>query len=467
DQVQKGLQSAKANSTDISQKLSQSKSQLASVQGSLSSSENMSDKETAIYQLIASALQAEVKSFEELLSKAKYEESSISQLASFGVNQVVGQSDQSNHILEMLSSTNSEYSNEATSKLLLKSSNSADATKKLGRLVQSGAISLKKSAQDAKTKDPERTAQGLDNLNRSVTLSKADKLGVANVLTSIAVENPQNGAGKAASAGLEYMFKKDTGSVAKNAAVGLRLAAIAGNGYATDGLINVATSPVAGKSKNIEAVQQLTRVAKTGTSQSQRATSALTKMAQSHNVNGDVKEEVLNSLGQIAYNGGENGKQALDTLGVVAQDDKNPYQKNAVNNILKLESHKVLGNSKVVKAFANISESNRTDIKMKKTATKQLGDAMTFGGQASGKTAQDSLTKVMTNPNNKAAGEAKFQLKQFGMHNLSNNNQNKINYQFANNQTNPMQAGNQKKTNNPFFQDNMFEKSNALKKVAF
>lgn len=466
-QVLKGMQSAKANVSSISSKLNQTKSELAGVQSMMSSSDDKSDKETAIYQLIASALQSEVKSFEALLSKAKYEESGLSQLASFGVNQVVGESAQSPALLEMLSSTNTEYSSEATTKLLHQSSNSAKATRKLGGLVQSGKISLKKSAIEAKKQDPQKTAEGLDNLNRTVSLSKADRLGVAQVLTSIAVENPLNGAGKAAASGLEYMFKKDTGSVARNAAVGLRVAAIAGNGHATDGLINVATSPVAGKSKNIEAIQQLTRVAKTGTSQSQKATSVISKMAMSSNVGGDVKETCINSLGQIAYNGGNNGKLALDTLGTIASDDKNPSQKQAVSNILKLESHKALGNSKVVKAFANIAESNRTDMKMKKTATKQLGDAMLVGGSASGQKAQDSLTKVMTNPNNKAAGEAGFQLNKQGMNNSSKTNINKVNHQFAGNATNPFLAAKSKKGENPFFQNNLFAKPHALKAVSF
>lgn len=467
EQATKGMESAKSNVSDISGKLSQSKAKLASVQSSMSSSDDKSDKETAIYQLIASALQCEVKSFEELLSKAKYEESGLSQLASFGVNQVVGNSAQSPGLLEMLSSTNSEYSSEASAQLLHQSSNSSKATGKLGRLVQSGSISLKKTALEAKKQDPQKTAEGLDNLNRSVSLSKDDRLGVAQVLTSIAVENPQNGAGKAAASGLEYMFKKDSGSVAKNAAVGLRVAAIAGNGYATDGLINVATSPVAGKSKNIEAIQQLTKVAKTGTSQSQRATEVISKMAMSSNVGGDVKETCIDSLGQIAYNGGENGKMALNTLGTIASDDKNAGQKQAVSNILKLESHKALGNSNVVKAFANIAESNRTDIKMKKTATQQLGDAISFGGQASGQTAQDSLTKVMTNPNNKAAGEAKFQLNKQGMNNLSKTNTDKIKHQFPNNQSNPFVAMKSKNNDNPFFQDNMSLKAPALRVVSF
>lgn len=467
-QVQKGMQSAKANVSSISSKLNQSKAQLASAQSALASSDSSSsDKETEIYQLIASALQAEVKSFEELLTKAKYEASGLSQLASFGVNQVVGESQQSPALLEMLSSTNSEYSSEATTKLLHQSSNSAKATRKLGGLVQSGKISLKKSAIEAKKQDPEKTAEGLDNLNRTVSLSKADRLGVAQVLTSIAVENPQNGAGKAAASGLEYMFKKDTGSVAKNAAVGLRVAAIAGNGHATDGLINVAVSPTAGKNKNIEAIQQLTRVAKTGTSQSQKATNVISKMALNSNVGGDVKEQCLNSLGQIAYSGGNNGKKALNTLGTIAGDDKNPAQKQAVSNILKLESHKALGNSKVVKAFANIAESNRTDMKMKKTATKQLGDAVLVGGAGTGQKAQDSLTKVMTNPNNKAAGEAKFQLNKSGMNNLSKMNQDKVNYQFGNSKDNPFVASNPNKTNNPFLKNSIFAKSSALKAVSF
>ena len=466
--VNKSLNKEQSNTASLSSKLSDSKSKLSQV-NQLLSSNSLDEGETEIYQLIASALQAEVKSFEELLTKSKYATASLSSLANFGVNQVVSKSDKSSDLLDMLSSSNSEYSAEASAKLLHMSAESAKATKKLGRLVQSNQVSLKKTAQKAKKENPENTAKGLDNLYRNTNLSKEDRLTVTNVLTNIATENPLNGAGKAAASGLENIFKKDTGSVARNAAVGLRFAAIAGNNDATQGLINVAKSPTAGKNKNMEAIIQLTKVAKSGSTQSQNATDAITEMANNSNFSGKIKEQLVDSLGQIAYNGGNNGKKALNSLAHIASDDKSPHQKQAFNNITKVKSGQALGSEEVAKAFANIAESKRTDTKLKKQATHKLGEMASFGNQAANFKAQDSLTKVATDPMNKASGEAKNQLQKQGVNNISRQNMDKMNI-FFNNDTknNGIAHFKAKNSSNPFLEDNgNFKKFSAVQAVGF
>lgn len=464
-QVNQSLTAEQSKVSNLSTKLSDSKSKLSEVKDLLSSSDTSSDQ-SEIYQLIASALQAEVKAFEELLSKAKYAVSELSGLASYGVNQVVGESSKSADLLEMLSRSNSEYSSEASTKLIHMSSESADATKKLGGLVQSGKLSLKKASIDAKDKDPQKTAEGLDNLYRNTNLSKEDRLTVTQVLTNIATENPLNAAGSAAASGLENIFKKDSGAVARNAAVGLRIAAIAGNERATDGLINVATSPVAGKEKNLEAIMQLTKVAKSGAGQSQKATDAITKMAQNPNFAGKVKEALVDSLGEIAYNGGNNGEKALDSLANIAEDDKSPHQKQAFNNILKQKTGNALGNSQVVRAFASISESHRADSKLKKQSTQKLGEAAMFGNQATAGKAQNSLVNVFTNPANKAAPEAGNQLKKIGFGNISKPDQAKIRHQMNNNTENKGNAHfKTKSASNPFNDDNFKDFKSPLVKA--
>jgi hypothetical protein len=426
DKIAGSLNKETSKMASAAANLSSSKAKLSEVKSILSNDTSLSDDEKEIYQLISQALQSEVSAFEELLNKSKNAVSDLSYLAGFGVNKVVGESENNSSLLGMLSQSNSEYSAEATSKLLQMSAESPDASKKLAGLIQTNKVSLKKTAQKSKQEDPEKTATGLDNLYRTTNLSKEDRLTVTQVLTSIAVENPVNGAGKAAAMGLENIFKKDSGSVAKNAAVGLRFAAIAGNDYATEGLINVATSKSAGKGKNMEAITQLTKVAKTGGNQSQRATDALTKMAGSKNSGGDVKEHLLDSLQEIAAVGGNNGNKALDTLGMIAADDRSPHQKQAFSNILKLNNHKVMGNSKVVKAFSAIAESKRTDSKLKNQATTKLGEAMTFGTQETSGKAENTLVNIFKNPMNKARGTAQNILEKQGFDKLTMSNQNKI-----------------------------------------
>lgn len=457
--VQGKLSQEQSKTASISVNLGKSKAQLAQVKEALSSGD-LSSEEQSIYQLISSALSAQVQAFESLLEKSKYAKSSLSQLASYGVNQVVGESDKSADLLEMLSESNSEYTAQASAKLIHMASDSQKATNKLGRLVRNGKLDLNKSSKVAKDKDPEKTAKGLDSLYRTGNLAKSDRLTITSVLTDIAMGNPLNGAGKAAAGGLENIFKKDSGEVARNAAVGLRMAAIAGNGHATEGLVNVARSPVAGKSKNKEAIKQLTMVAKTGNTQSQRATDAITKMAQSPNFSGDMKEQLVESLGQIAYNGGHNGKKALNTLGDLAADPKNPSHKSAFNQITKLQSNKIYSNSRVVKAFASLAENNRTDTKTQKRATARLGEAAKAGNSEAVGKAQNSLVRVMTNPANKASGEAKNQLQQIGFGNISRMNQNTINHQLNNSTQNSGIAHFMKKSKDNPFQQSQFTKQN-------
>ncbi|MEW5821193.1 MAG: hypothetical protein AB1782_13455 [Cyanobacteriota bacterium] len=466
--INKSLTKEKSNVSDLSSKLGQSKSKLSEITSALSASNGLGDQEKEIYQLIASALQSEVKAFEELLNKAKYAVSQLSDLANYGVNKVVGESNKSPDLLEMLSRSNSEYSADASSKLIHMASTSGKAVKKLGSLVQSGKVDLKKASVQAKKEDPQKTAEGLDNLYRATNLSKEDRLTVTHELTSIACDNPLNGAGQAAAGGLENIFKKDSGTVAKNAAVGLRFAAIAGNGYATDGLINVAKSPSAGKSKNQEAIMQLTKVAKSGVAQSQKATDALTGMVESPNFNGKIKEQLIDSLGQIAYNGGNNGKKALESLAGIAGNDRSPYQKFAMDNILKQKNSNILGNEKVVQAFSNIADSKRVDSKSQIRATGKLGEAASFGGAQVAQKAQDSLTKVATNPMSKAAPEALNQLKQQGVNNLSKNNQGKIDHQFGTNfENNGLAHFRSKSKSNPFFNSSNPFKQPMVKAIAF
>lgn len=463
--ISDNLKTESANQSGIASKLGSTKSKLSEIKSILSSdSENLSEEEKLIYELIAGALQAELKSFEELLDKSKNAVSSLSFLASFGINQVVKGSHQSSDLLDMLSRSNSEYSSDASSELMLLAGGSADATKKLGRLIQGNQVSLKKTASKAKKEDPEKTALGLDNLYRNVSLSKDNRLIVTQELTNIAVDNPVNGAGQAAASGLENIFKKDSGAVAKNAAVGLRFASIAGNDRATEGLINVASSQTAGKEKNIEAILQLTKVAKSGGNQSQKATDALTGMAQNSSFSGKVKEQLMDSMLEIAAVGGQNGHKALNTLARVASDDRNPHQKKAFSNILKLTNHKTMGNSEVVQSFSDIAQSKRTDPKFKKQAAGKLTEAITAGGKDSGQIAKNALTNIATDPSNKASQQARNDLSKTGMNHLDKSNQDKINIfkksNLANNQQNM-----QTKENNGFnpFSDSLPFKFDAFK----
>lgn len=423
--INKSLDKEESNVANLSSALGSTKSSLDKIKSKITSGD-ATDEEKQIYQLIASALESKLTAFEDLLDKAKTASSQLSAIANFGISQVVKESENSSSLMEMLSKSSSEYSSDASTKLLKESSNSASATKKFGGLVQKGQISLKKVAQQAANEDPQKTAEGLDNLYRNTTLSKEDRLTVTQVLSNIAIDNPLNGAGKASAVALENIFKKDSGTVAKNAATGLRMAATAGNEQATDSLINVAVSPVAGKEKNMEAIMQLTKVAKAGCAQSTKATTALNKMAQSNNMPGDLKEQLIDSLSQIAYNGGENGQQSLDTLGMIAGDDKNPHNKSAFNAIMKNKSKNNLSNSKVVESFANIAESKRMDTKMKNQATEKLGEASQFGTQGTANNAQDSLTRISTDPTNKAAQQAQHQIQKLGFGNLTKANQGKI-----------------------------------------
>lgn len=465
--LQEKMSGEQSKTASLASNLNSTKSKLADVKQALSSGDLSAD-EQQIYQLISAALSAQVQAFEQLLDKSKYAQASLSQLASYGVNQVVGESDKSSDLLEMLAESNSEYTAQASAKLIHMSSESQKATKKLGRLIKTGKLDLMKASKIAKDQDPEKTAQGLDSLYRSENLAKEDRLTVTSVLTDIAMNNPQNGAGKAAAGGLENIFKKDSGAVSRNAAIGLRMAAISGNGHATEGLINVAKSPVAGKEKNKEAIKQLTIVAKTGNNQSQRATDALTKMANSPSFSGDLKEQLVESLGQIAYNGGQNGNKALDNLANIASDSRNPSHKTAFNQITKLQSHKIYSNSNVVKAFSSLAENNRTDTKTQKRATARLGEAAKAGNSEAVGKAEDSLVRVMTNPANKASGEAKSQLQQIGFGNMSKMNQNVINHQLQQSTQNSGIAHFMKKSKeNPFAQAQMASENPFVKAINF
>jgi hypothetical protein len=319
--------------------------------------EALLDPGKAVDSLVDQALAGNKKAFIKLDEYSKNPYDKLQQNAQQGMEKVAAGAEGKPKVLEMIASTATEKSNEASAKLLNLVHQNPRAQQSFERLLRNGSVNFSKVADQAKDMDPAKTASSINTLMKRGNLSKSDQKGAVSVLSELAKQSPTGSAGQIAATGLVRAVKSSPMDIAKSAAQGLKEAVLSGNPNAMSGLQQLAKADDPSRAQL--ALAQLGEVAKSGASNATAGMETIKDVSQDPGANAKVRNFAVETLGKVANAGGANSQDAVNTLSNIAINKGNPASGNAFNEIGKMNNTTVnnTGAKNTPKQTSSLSDS--------------------------------------------------------------------------------------------------------------